>query len=158
MGTTIFQNILAKDKDTGVNGLVEYTIIEGNGYDTKYDYDVGGGRISSADGYGFFAINLPHQGQVTVNRTLDYEKTQRYYVTIVASVGWTATYLHRSESCRCFFLLFRRIELEMNPSDCRPPQRWQSISKMMTIRIPRLFIKVACCWTALALIRNIRHQ
>lgn len=65
---------------------MEYSIIEGNGYDTKYDYDVGGGRINSADGYGFFAINLPHQGQVTVNRTLDYEKTQRYYVTIVASV------------------------------------------------------------------------
>lgn len=87
IGTTIFQNILAKDKDSGLNGLVEYSIIEGNGYDTKYDYDVGGGRIQSADGYGFFAINLPHQGQVTVNRTLDYEKTQRYYVTIVASVS-----------------------------------------------------------------------
>lgn len=66
--------------------MVEYSIIEGNGHDIQYDYDVGGGRIQSADGYGFFAINLPHQGQVTVNRTLDYEKTQRYYVTIVASV------------------------------------------------------------------------
>lgn len=85
VGTTIFQNILAKDKDAGVNGLVEYSIIEGNGYNTKYDYD-NGGNINSADGYGFFTINLPHQGLVTVNRTLDYEKTQRYYITIVASV------------------------------------------------------------------------
>lgn len=65
---------------------MEYTIIEGNGYDTNFSDDAEEGRINSADGYGFFAINLPHQGQVTVNRTLDYEKTQKYYVTIVASV------------------------------------------------------------------------
>lgn len=83
VGTTIFQSILAKDKDTGLNGLVEYTIIEGNGYYNDYNEE---GRVNSADGYGFFAINLPHQGQVTVNRTLDYEKTQKYYVTIVATV------------------------------------------------------------------------
>ncbi|KAJ8937491.1 hypothetical protein NQ314_011881, partial [Rhamnusium bicolor] len=28
VGTTIFQNIIAKDKDTGVNGLVEYSIVK----------------------------------------------------------------------------------------------------------------------------------
>lgn len=79
---------MAKDKDTGLNGMIEYSIIEGNGFDGRYTDDDDGerGRINSADGYGFFAINLPHQGQVTVNRTLDYEKTQKYYVTIVASV------------------------------------------------------------------------
>nr|XP_022907030.1 cadherin-99C-like [Onthophagus taurus] len=83
IGTTIFQNVLAKDKDSGVNGLVEYSIIPGSDETRTNDLDYN--RISSADGYGFFAINLPHQGQVTVNRTLDYEKTQRYYVTIVAT-------------------------------------------------------------------------
>ncbi|XP_017776968.1 PREDICTED: protocadherin-15, partial [Nicrophorus vespilloides] len=74
IGTTIFQNIHATDKDNGVNGLIEYSIIPGE--DENSDV---------ADGYGFFAINLPHQGQVTVNRTLDYEKTQKYHVTVLAT-------------------------------------------------------------------------
>ena len=64
-----------------MNGLVEYSIIPGDNVDHDDD------RIHSEDGYGFFAINLPHQGQVTVNRTLDFEKTQRYYVTVVATVS-----------------------------------------------------------------------
>ncbi|CAH0553168.1 unnamed protein product [Brassicogethes aeneus] len=84
VGTTIFQNILAKDKDSGVNGLVEYSIVDGVDLDL-YDEGIGRNRVHSEDGYGYFAINLPHQGQVTVNRTLDFEKTQRYYVTIVAT-------------------------------------------------------------------------
>lgn len=85
VGTTIFQFIHAKDKDAGVNGLVEYSIIPLKD-NIGSEYDVGNSRITSADGYGFFAINLPHQGQVTVNRTLDYEKTQRYYLNILATV------------------------------------------------------------------------
>ncbi|XP_072398558.1 cadherin-99C [Diabrotica undecimpunctata] len=83
VGTTIFQNIVAKDKDTGVNGLIEYSIVKAD-Y-VPPDDGIGKGRIHSEDGYGYFSINLPHQGQVTVNRTLDFEKTQRYYVTIVAT-------------------------------------------------------------------------
>ncbi|KAF5300091.1 hypothetical protein FQA39_LY11283 [Lamprigera yunnana] len=85
VGTTIFQHVLAKDKDIGVNGLVEYKIVEGNSSGIGYEQGVGRARLTSADGFNFFAINLPHQGQITVNRTLDFEKTQRYYVTIVAS-------------------------------------------------------------------------
>lgn len=85
IGTTIYHHVLAKDKDIGVNGLVEYKVVEGNSTGVGYEQGIGRARVTSADGYGFFAINLPHQGQITVNRTLDYEKTQRYYVTIVAS-------------------------------------------------------------------------
>ncbi|CAH1113662.1 unnamed protein product [Psylliodes chrysocephalus] len=84
VGTTIFQNIVAKDKDTGVNGLVEYSIVKADHLPPDDD-GIGKRRIHSEDGYGYFAINLPHQGQVTVNRTLDFEKTQRYYVTLVAT-------------------------------------------------------------------------
>lgn len=62
--------------------MVEYSIVKSDHFD-KNDDD----RIHSEDGFGYFAINLPHQGQVTVNKTLDFEKTQRYYVTIVASVS-----------------------------------------------------------------------
>ncbi|XP_018578210.1 cadherin-99C [Anoplophora glabripennis] len=83
VGTTIFQNIVAKDKDTGVNALVEYSIVKADSLPP--DEGIGRDRIHSEDGFGFFAINLPHQGQVTVNRTLDFEKTQRYYVTVVAT-------------------------------------------------------------------------
>ncbi|KAK6629534.1 hypothetical protein RUM43_003351 [Polyplax serrata] len=85
VGTTIYQGIQARDIDAGVNGLVEYTIVPGDGKNLTTTDGVGRSRITVGDGYGFFAINLPHQGQVTVNRSLDYEKTQRYLVTIVAS-------------------------------------------------------------------------
>lgn len=77
LGTTIFDGIRATDIDAGVNGLSEYFIIPG---DNKTLED-----MNSVDGYGYFAIPLPHQGQVTVNRTLDYERTQKYLVTILAS-------------------------------------------------------------------------
>ncbi|KAL9892419.1 cadherin 99C isoform 2-T4 [Glossina fuscipes fuscipes] len=79
VGTTIFRNIQALDKDAGVNGLVEYFIVEGSTNTTEDE------KMTIADGYGTFAISFPHQGQVTVVKTLDYEKIQRYYLTIVAS-------------------------------------------------------------------------
>ncbi|XP_046585956.1 cadherin-99C isoform X1 [Neodiprion lecontei] len=85
VGSTIFKNIMAQDADAGVNGLVEYSIAPGDGTGIGNSNGVGRDRITTADGYGYFSINLPHQGQVTVNRTLDYEKTQRYLVTVVAS-------------------------------------------------------------------------
>ncbi|KAL1505298.1 hypothetical protein ABEB36_004893 [Hypothenemus hampei] len=83
IGTTIYQNINAKDKDTGVNGQVEYSIIKSSNIPS--DEGIGKHRIHSEDGFGYFSINYPHQGQVTVNRTLDFERTQRYFVTILAT-------------------------------------------------------------------------
>lgn len=70
--------------------MVEYFIVPGNEHkknSATENNDVAKDRIKVADGYGHFAINFPHQGQVTVTRSLDYEKTQRYLVTIVASVS-----------------------------------------------------------------------
>ncbi|CAG0884506.1 unnamed protein product [Darwinula stevensoni] len=72
VGTTVFRDIKAKDLDAGVNGMVEYMVVKGEGK--------GGGQ----DGYGVFSINLPHQGHLTVNRSLDYESASTYYVTVVA--------------------------------------------------------------------------
>jgi protocadherin-15 len=79
IGTTIFDGIRAVDIDAGVNGLSEYFVIPGDNKTLE--------AANAADGYGFFSIPVPHQGQVTVNRTLDYERTQKYLVTIVASVS-----------------------------------------------------------------------
>ena len=60
------------------------------------------------NGYGVFSINLPHQGAVTLNRTLDYEKSNKYYVTIVASVRFEIMPLNIS-----FSFLFQAC-LELN--------------------------------------------
>lgn len=83
----VFKDIKAVDADAGVNGLIDYFVVPGNGKDLGSTNGVGKDRVNIEDGYGFFAINLPHQGLVTVNRSLDYEKTQRYLVTVVASVS-----------------------------------------------------------------------
>ncbi|XP_053682890.1 cadherin-99C [Sabethes cyaneus] len=82
VGTTIFRSIQAQDKDAGVNGLVEYFVVEGSQQSIS---DIAPNTLTAADGYGVFAIAYPHQGQVTVVKTLDYERIQRYYLTIVAS-------------------------------------------------------------------------
>ncbi|XP_052739794.1 cadherin-99C [Bicyclus anynana] len=77
IGTTVFDGIRAVDSDAGVNGLAEYFIVPGD--DNTID------AANAVDGYGYFAIPLPHQGHVTVNRSLDYERTKKYLVTIIAS-------------------------------------------------------------------------
>lgn len=78
VGTTIYSSIKATDIDAGVNGAVEYFLVEGSHNLTDND-----GKV--ADGFGTFAISYPHQGHVTIVKTLDYERIQRYYLTIVAS-------------------------------------------------------------------------
>lgn len=74
-----FKNI---DKDAGVNGLVEYFLVNSTEKLPHYDNS----SINIADGYDVFAINYPHQGQVTVAKALDFERVQRYYLTVVVSV------------------------------------------------------------------------
>jgi protocadherin-15 len=60
VGSTIYRNIQALDKDAGVNGLVEYFIVEGS----KNISDISPDTLTAADGFGVFAISYPHQGQV----------------------------------------------------------------------------------------------
>ncbi|XP_063882361.1 LOW QUALITY PROTEIN: cadherin-99C-like [Scylla paramamosain] len=73
VGTTIFKDVHADDLDSGVNGQVYYSIIPGDE------------RGDATDGYGIFSITLPHQGLVTVNRSLDFERSPVYRVTILAT-------------------------------------------------------------------------
>ncbi|XP_042232357.1 cadherin-99C-like [Homarus americanus] len=71
LGNTIFREVHADDLDAGVNGQVHYSIVPGS-------------SNPDSDGYGYFSITLPHQGLITVNRSLDFERTSVYYVTIMA--------------------------------------------------------------------------
>ncbi|KAL1123605.1 hypothetical protein AAG570_002681 [Ranatra chinensis] len=88
VGTTVFQGVKAVDSDAGANGLVEYRVVENPG-DVERQEAHPGRTPTVADGAGHFAINLPHQGHVTLVTPLDYEKVQRYLVTIVATVSTT---------------------------------------------------------------------
>lgn len=67
--------------DAGVNGAVEYFIVQGT---TK---TVSSEKFS-ADGFETFSITYHHQGHITLVKSLDYERTQRYYLTIIASVSF----------------------------------------------------------------------
>jgi protocadherin-15 len=58
VGTTIYSNVKATDIDAGVNGAVEYFLVEGSHNLTEAD-----GKV--ADGFGTFAIAYPHQGHVS---------------------------------------------------------------------------------------------
>ena len=62
MGTTIYSQIKADDVDAGVNGLVEYFLIEGSKNATGQQSN----SLITSDGYGVFAISYPHQGHVSI--------------------------------------------------------------------------------------------
>ncbi|GIY89514.1 cadherin-99C [Caerostris extrusa] len=69
--TTVSEDLSATDADSDSNGLVEYSTAPGDS--------------TEKDGYPYFSINLPHQGLVTVQRTLDYERSSIYYLTVLAT-------------------------------------------------------------------------
>lgn len=52
------------DIDAGVNGLVEYFLVEGSHNLTELSKD--GRQIAVADGFGTFEIAYPHQGHVSL--------------------------------------------------------------------------------------------
>ena len=81
----MLSNISAKDADAGINALVEYRIVSG------------------PDADGVFAFQSPHQPILTLRKALDYERTQRYVVAVVASV--------RSRSLAYFMLVNALIYL-----------------------------------------------
>lgn len=62
--------------------MVEYFIVEGT---NNYTSEV---TLTANDGYGTFSIPFPHRGQITLAKSLDYERIQKYYLTVIASVGF----------------------------------------------------------------------
>jgi len=71
VNATVFTGLKAEDMDSGNNMQIEYSVVPGDG--------------SVNDGFGYFAINLPHQGFITVAKQLDFESTKNYYVNILAT-------------------------------------------------------------------------
>lgn len=53
------------DIDAGVNGLVEYFLVEGSHNFTSSAMSKDGRKIATTDGYGTFEIAYPHQGHVS---------------------------------------------------------------------------------------------
>ncbi|XP_043200018.1 cadherin-99C-like isoform X2 [Amphibalanus amphitrite] len=71
VGEVIYRDIEATDRDAGINALLQYSLVPGDG--------------GATDGYGRFSIARPHQGVVTLTRPLDFETTNVYYLRVVAS-------------------------------------------------------------------------
>lgn len=62
---TISIRIAFADKDAGVNGLVEYFLVSSPQEDIETFANES--SVNVADGFKTFAINFPHQGQVSIN-------------------------------------------------------------------------------------------
>jgi hypothetical protein len=118
---TLFLNWYNKhiDKDAGVNGLVEYFLVNSTEKLPHYDNS----SINIADGYDVFAINYPHQGQVTVAKTLDFERVQRYYLTVVVSVRIECRLRLEIYFFKLIYIL-DRIEQETVTKDCQRQHRF----------------------------------
>lgn len=79
MGTSVAA-VKTVDADAGVNALVEYTIIAGN----VPEEELQKGRVS--DGAKHFKMKSSNSGEITLQKGLDFEKVQKYFVTVQASV------------------------------------------------------------------------
>ena len=93
VGTIIFDNLLAIDLDSGHNGLVEYSTGEtlvSNINSFFYQFKKFSNffpNFFKNDAFNFFAIKMPHQGLVTLQKSLDYEKSKQHFLVVVASVS-----------------------------------------------------------------------
>ena len=87
VNATVFRGLRATDADSNVNGQVEFRIARVEVDDGNDSNEVdSSSSSSSSSAVDHFAIDLPHQGLVRLNRRLDYETNRRFRVTIVASV------------------------------------------------------------------------
>jgi protocadherin-15 len=66
VGSNIYSSLKATDIDAGVNGAVEYFLVEGSHNLTEAD-----GKV--ADGFGTFAIAYPHQGHVSYMLSCEFK-------------------------------------------------------------------------------------
>lgn len=86
VGTSV-ATVKTVDADTGVNALVEYLVIPGN----VPEEELQKGRVS--DGVKHFKMKSSNSGEVTLQKGLDFEKVQKYFVTIQAMVRLIYIYI-----------------------------------------------------------------
>lgn len=79
VGTSV-ATVKTVDADTGVNALVEYSVIPGN----VPEEELQKGRVG--DGIKHFKMKSSNSGEVVLQSGLDFEKVQKYFVTIQATV------------------------------------------------------------------------
>lgn len=77
VGTSV-ATVKTADADTGVNALVEYLVIPGN----VPEEELQKGRVS--DGVKHFKMKSSNSGEIILQKGLDFEKVQKYFVTIQA--------------------------------------------------------------------------
>lgn len=75
------------DADTGINALVEYLVIPGN----VPEEELQKGRVG--DGVKHFKMKSSNSGEITLQKGLDFEKVQKYFVTIQATVRLRFTFI-----------------------------------------------------------------
>ncbi|XP_037084262.1 cadherin-99C-like, partial [Pollicipes pollicipes] len=111
VGDIIFRDIEATDRDAGINALLEYSLVPGDG--------------GATDGYGRFSIARSHQGVVTVARPLDFETTNVYYLTVVANDRAQPLSSRRSATTTLTVEVDDSDDLGPGfvTSDCRPTQQ-----------------------------------
>lgn len=109
VGTTIYSDIKATDIDAGVNGAVEFFVVEGTANNFT-DND----NVKIADGYGTFAIAYRHQGHVSVRFLLKNWIFSYNFVSHRLGHGckiirlWTCSTIlsHRNSIGKFFLLIF----------------------------------------------------
>lgn len=79
VGTSV-ASVKTVDADTGVNALVEYLVIPGN----VPEEELKKGRVG--DGVKHFKMKSSNSGEIILQKGLDFEKVQKYFVTIQAMV------------------------------------------------------------------------
>uniref|UniRef100_A0A2S2QWG8 Protocadherin-15 n=1 Tax=Sipha flava TaxID=143950 RepID=A0A2S2QWG8_9HEMI len=77
VGTSV-ATVKTVDADTGVNALVEYSVIPGN----VPEEELQKGRVS--DGIKHFKMKSSNSGEIVLQSGLDFEKVQKYFVTVQA--------------------------------------------------------------------------
>lgn len=81
VGTSV-ATVKTVDADTGVNALVEYSVIPGN----VPEEELQKGRVS--DGIKHFKMKSSNSGEIVLQSGLDFEKVQKYFVTVQAMVRY----------------------------------------------------------------------
>ena len=113
VNTTVFTELKAVDDDSGRNSQIEYNVVRGDG--------------SENDGFGYFAINFPHQvsDQINVRRS----EISSNYLIDVSQLSVTTSHLATGSISLQYF---RASSQSPDHLTSRPPRLTMSTSRPQT--------------------------